>query len=171
MRHRVVVGVSGSPGSLTALHRAAAEARERDAELCAVLAWHAPGTGYGGRCSCDPAVFRACREASVERLRAALETAFAVHGPGTALTALAVRGMPGPALVDAVHSPDDLLVVGTGRRGRLLGALRTPVAVHCLAHASCPVLAVPPNPLEAELTAMRRAPWRRLPGPAGKAQL
>ncbi|CAH9414085.1 hypothetical protein SGL43_01088, partial [Streptomyces globisporus] len=29
----------------------------------------------------------------------------------------------------------------------------------CLAHARCPVLAVPPNPLEAELAALHDTPW------------
>jgi hypothetical protein len=40
---RVVVGVSGSLGSLTALCRAAAEARLRGASLWPVLAWEPPG--------------------------------------------------------------------------------------------------------------------------------
>lgn len=41
-RRRVVVGVSGSLGSLTALHRAAAEARASGAALRTVLAWEPP---------------------------------------------------------------------------------------------------------------------------------
>lgn len=40
---RVVVGVSGSLGSVTALSRAAAEARRREAELWPVLVWEPPG--------------------------------------------------------------------------------------------------------------------------------
>ncbi|MEU1541118.1 universal stress protein [Actinacidiphila glaucinigra] len=47
----------------------------------------------------------------------------------------------------------DLLVVGAGRRR---GPWRSPVARHCLAHASCPVLTVPPSPLQLDLEAMTR---------------
>ncbi|WP_032767926.1 universal stress protein, partial [Streptomyces griseus] len=53
----------------------------------------------------------------------------------------------------------DLLVVGSGPRGRRLPRLRPSVTRYCLAHAHCPVLAVPPNPLEAELAALHNAPW------------
>ncbi|MER5827735.1 universal stress protein, partial [Streptomyces mirabilis] len=41
-RRRVVVGVSGSPGSLAALHRGAFEARRTGAVLLAVGAWEPP---------------------------------------------------------------------------------------------------------------------------------
>ncbi|MEV0012084.1 universal stress protein [Streptomyces sp. NPDC047973] len=159
MQRRVVVGVSGSLGSLTALHRATAEARERGSELYAVLAWQLPGGGLGGRATYGTAVLRECREAAVEDLCTALDTAFAAGGPGVPLVGRTVRGEPGAVLVDAVRSSDDLLVVGTGIRGRWLPGLRAPVARHCLAHAPCPVLAVPPNPLEAEIAAVRRRAW------------
>ncbi|MEV7308752.1 universal stress protein [Streptomyces microflavus] len=159
MRQRIVVGVSGSPGSLTALHRATAEARERNAELCAVLAWQLPGGGLGGRATYGAAVLRACREAAVEELRTILGSAFAVRRPGVELSGLTVRGEPGSVLVGAARSADDLLVVGVGTRGRWLPGIRPSVTRYCLAHAKCPVLAVPPNPLEAELAAMRGRTW------------
>ncbi|MFD4174135.1 universal stress protein [Streptomyces anulatus] len=159
MRQRIVVGVSGSPGSLAALHRAAAEARERNAELYAVLAWQLPGGGLGGRATYGTAVLREGREAAVEDLRTLLDGAFAVRRPGVALSGLAVRGEPGAVLVEAAGSADGLLVVGTGSRGRWLPALRPSVARYCLAHAVCPVLAVPPNPLEAGLAAVQGRPW------------
>ena len=46
---RVVVGVSGSTGSLAALCRAAGEARHRGAELWPVLAWEPPGGDLAAR--------------------------------------------------------------------------------------------------------------------------
>ncbi|MFJ8248445.1 universal stress protein [Streptomyces sp. NPDC094466] len=159
MRQRIVVGVSGSPGSLAALHRAAAEARERHAELYAVLAWQLPGGGLGGRATYGNAVLRECREAAVEDLRTVLDRAFAVRRPGVALSGLAVRGEPGAVLVEAAASADGLLVVGAGSRGRWLPALRPSVTRYCLTHAACPVLAVPPNPLEAELAAVHSGSW------------
>ncbi|MFF4366807.1 universal stress protein [Streptomyces sp. NPDC001594] len=163
MRRRVVAGVSGGPGSLTALHRAAAEARLRGAELWAVLAWQAPGGGLGSRTSCVCSPFPECRAAAVERLREALDAAFGPGGPGVTLAGQVVRGLPGAALVDAVRDAEDLLVVGAGGRGGLLGALRPSVARYCLAHAPCPVLTVPPSPLEAELHAVRRRNAWRIP--------
>ncbi|NEC19541.1 universal stress protein [Streptomyces parvus] len=159
MRQRIVVGVDGSPGSLTALHRAAAEARERHADLHVVLAWHLPGGGLGGRTTYGPAVLRECREAAVDGLRTILNSAFAVERPGVPLSGLTVRGEPGAVLVEAAGSADDLLVVGSGPRGRRLPRLRPSVTRYCLAHARCPVLAVPPNPLEAELAALHATPW------------
>lgn len=164
MRQRIVVGVSGSPGSLAALHQAAAEARERHADLYAVLAWQLPGGGLGGRATYGTAALREHREAAVEELRTLLDGAFAVRRPGVALSGLAVRGEPGPVLVEAAGSADGLLVVGAGSRGRWLPALRPSVARYCLAHAACPVLAVPPNPLEAELAAVRGDNWTLPPG-------
>ncbi|XMN10671.1 universal stress protein [Streptomyces griseobrunneus] len=159
MRQRIVVGVSGSPGSLTALHRATAEAQERNAELCAVLAWQLPGGGLGGRATYGAVVLRECRDAAVEELRTILGNAFAVRKPGVTLSGLTVRGEPGAVLVGAARSADDLLVVGVGPRGRWLPGMRPSVTRYCLAHATCPVLAVPPNPLEAELAAMRGKTW------------
>jgi nucleotide-binding universal stress UspA family protein len=57
-----------------------------------------------------------------------------------------IRGPAGPVLIDSATGPDDLLVVGTGRRGGLR-RLRRSVSRYCLAHAHCPVIAVPPSDL------------------------
>ena len=54
-----------------------------------------------------------------------------------------IRGATGPALVETANRAHDLLVVGAGRRG-LLHPLRASAARYCLAHAGCPVIAVPP---------------------------
>ncbi|WP_371675451.1 universal stress protein [Streptomyces sp. NBC_01276] len=48
-------------------------------------------------------------------------------------------------LVDVARDPDDLLAVGSGPRG----PLRPSTARYVLAHAPCPVLTVPPSPLQA----------------------
>ncbi|MFI8387587.1 universal stress protein [Streptomyces sp. NPDC085540] len=158
---RVVVGVTGRPGSLTALHRAAAEARLRDAELRVVLAWQSPGGELGSSNGLGPSALAQCRAAAVERLREALDTAFGAAGPGIPLAGLTVRGTAGAVLVDTARDPDGLLVVGTGSRAALRRLVRPSVARYCLAHATCPVLAVPPSPLQAELESVhRRNAWR-----------
>jgi hypothetical protein len=68
------------------------------------------------------------------------------------------RGDPGQVLVDVADQPGDLLVIGTGRRNPVGRALRRSVGRYCLAHAKCPVLAVPPSAL---MDQMRRGllPW------------
>ncbi len=50
-------------------------------------------------------------------------------------------------LVDLACRDGDLLVIGTGRRHPVGRALRRSVGRYCLAHATCPVLAVPPSAL------------------------
>ena len=62
---------------------------------------------------------------------------------------MVIRGPAGPVLVDAADRPDDLLVVGTGRRG-LRRWIRRSVSRYCLAHAHCPVVAIPPSDLMEE---------------------
>ncbi len=160
---RVVVGVSGTPGSLSALHRAAAEARMRDAGLWVVMAWQAPGGELGSRSSCNVPVLGDCRAAVVERLREVLDGAFGAAGPGVTLAGLTVRATPGAALVDTARGSGDLLVVGTGSRGPLRRLVLPSVARYCLAHAACPVLTVPPSPLQADFDEMHRRNLLRMP--------
>ncbi|MFD3761549.1 universal stress protein [Streptomyces sp. NPDC058622] len=136
--HRVVVGVSGSPGSLYALHRAAAEARVRDAELWVVITWQEPGGELGSRNSCNASALTACRAVAVERLREVLDAAFGAAEPGVTLAGLTVRATLGAALVDTARRPEDLLVVGTGSRTPLRRLVRPSVARYCLAHATSP---------------------------------
>ncbi|MEV5873521.1 universal stress protein [Streptomyces sp. NPDC052101] len=159
---RVVVGVSGSMGGATALSRAAVEARRRGAELWPVLAWEPPegdlaARRFPGATAMVPQWERLARE----RLVAALQEVFGGADTGLPGQALVVRGAPGPALVRTADRENDILVVGAGQRGRLHRALWPSVSRYCLAHATCPVLAVPPSPLQAELTAVhRRNAWR-----------
>ncbi|MFE4669210.1 universal stress protein [Streptomyces sp. NPDC056716] len=159
---RVVVGVSGSLGSLTALYRAADEARRRDAELWPLLAWEPPGGELGaGRNPAPCVLLDEWRRLAARRLLDILADAFGDRGPGVPLHATVARGLPGIALVHAADREDDVLVVGAGRRSPWHRAFSRSVSRYCLGHAGCPVLAVPPSPLEAELAAVhRRNTWR-----------
>ena len=56
-------------------------------------------------------------------------------------------GKPGWVLVSLASRSDDVLVIGAGRRGILARIVFSRVSRHCLAHAQCPVLAVPPPEL------------------------
>lgn len=103
-----------------------------------------------------------------QRLLDVLEEVFGDAGPGTPVNGLVVRGTPGLSLVEVADREDDVLVVGAGRRG-WHRAFSGRVARYCLAHAHCPVLAVPPSPLEEALaSAHRRNSWHL---PLGSRQL
>ncbi|WP_172383261.1 universal stress protein [Streptomyces sp. MNP-20] len=158
---RVVVGVSGTPGSLTALCRAAAEARQRGAELWPVLAWQQPGGDLGARRATDAPLTADSWERLARRTLVATLREVFPEGPGVPMRALLARGTAGRALVETADREDDILVIGAGHRGQLHRALHPSVSRYCLAHATCLVLAVPPSPLEAELAAVhRRNLWR-----------
>jgi nucleotide-binding universal stress UspA family protein len=159
---RVVVGVSGSLGGATALGRAAYEARSRGAELWPVLAWEPPeGDVVSRRFPASAHMAEEWERLARERLLEALREVFGGTDTGLPGQGLVVRGAPGPALVRTAGRAGDLLVIGAGRRGRLRRALWPSVGRHCLAHATCPVLAVPPSPLQADLASVhRRNIWR-----------
>jgi nucleotide-binding universal stress UspA family protein len=148
---RVIVGVHGTPGSLQALRYAADEARRRDVPLVPVIAWIPPGGDMAERRTASPYLRRIWREAAWERLRDAFDDGLGGFPAGLPVEPCVERGEPGPVLVDVASQPDDLLVIGTGRRGRLRRLWHGSVARYCLAHAGCPVLAIPPSALMEEI--------------------
>jgi nucleotide-binding universal stress UspA family protein len=150
----VIAGVSGSLRSLGALRAGAAEARSSGAALLAVLAW-APAGGEVAylRAPC-PLLLRLWERAAHERMREAFDAAFGGMPDDIPVRTLVVRARPGPLLVELADQPDDLLVVGYGGRSQLGRSVHGSVTRHCLARATCPVLAVPPPDLITELR-----PW------------
>ena len=154
---RVVVGVHGSLGSLQALRQAAAEAKERDIPLLAVTAWLPPGGDLADRRHPSPYLRQIWRQAAWERLWTAFDAGLGGAPADVHVEPRVVRGEAGPVLVDTAAQPDDLLVIGTGRRGLLHRALSRSASRYCLAHAQCPVLAVPPSALMDEMNHGRRA--------------
>ena len=54
-----------------------------------------------------------------------------------------MRGNAGPVLVAAASRDGDTLVVGAGRRGTFGRLRHGRVGRYCLAHAGCPVIAIP----------------------------
>ena len=148
---RVVVGVSGSLGSLQALRQAADEARAREATLVAVIAWVPPGGDFAERSHPSPYLRQIWRDAAKQRLADAFDAGLGGLPDDVGVLARIERGEPGPVLVDVCDGPDDLLVIGTGRRSPIGRALRKSIGRYCLAHAKCPVLAVPPSALMEEL--------------------
>lgn len=153
---RVVVGVHGSLGSLQALRYAADEARARRVPLVPVVAWVPPGGDVAERGYPAPELRRVWGEAARQRLAAAFDDGLGGMPSDVRVDLHVVRGDAGPVLADVASQPGDLLVIGTGRRSLVGRALRRSVGRYLLAHARCPVVAVPPSALMDELG---HGPW------------
>ncbi len=140
----IVVGVSGSPGSLTALRWAAGEAERLHGRLQAVLIWTAhPCAPYAPQ---HPPLDREqYSERAQQQLAAAAKAVFGPVMPDYLGTEV-VEGQPERALAGTSLGAD-LLVIGSasahGPAGRSLG----PVIRTCLVRAHCPVVVVGPEGL------------------------
>lgn len=157
---RVIVGTSGSPGSLRALRYAEDVASTRSAVLIPVLAWVPPGGDRADRLQPSGYLRHEWQEAACQRLRDALIAVWGRIPDDPSVRPVVRRGEPGRVLLEIACGPDDLLVVGAGRRGTLARITRSgKVSRYCLAHARCPVLALPPPALAQEAGHLRLA-WK-----------
>ena len=148
---RVIVGTSGSPGSLQALRHGERLAGIHGAILIPVLAWDLPGGNYGERVQPSGELRQVWRNLACRRLTDALVAVWGETPNDPLLQPHIERGPPGWVLVNLACRPGDVLVVGAGRRGALARVAFSKVSRYCLAHAQCPVLAVPPPALAREL--------------------
>jgi nucleotide-binding universal stress UspA family protein len=143
---RVVVGVDGSAGSRAALLWALPAAAARGARLEVLAAFPVDfywTDVYVG----DPSRIEQVRSHTETRARALVaEVRSDPAMIGTETTPIDVRVVPAPPAEQLVeHSRGaDLLVVGSRGRGELRSALLGSVALHCSAHARCPVVVVHP---------------------------
>lgn len=147
---RVVVGVDGSPASRSALVVALGEAARRRADLevvvaCSVVLPWTLGLPLLPDVAATLADGRARGRAALEEARKHVAVATLPRvGDGEA-EVVAVEGSAGPALVER-SAAADLLVVGSRGRGAARSALLGSAALHCVAHAHCPVLVVHGDP-------------------------
>jgi nucleotide-binding universal stress UspA family protein len=158
---RVIVGVSGSPGCLPAMRYAADLARDHHAPLTPVLTWLPPGGDLADRSNPSPVLRQIWVEAAFQRLHLALREAYGGLPPDVPMQPEVIRGEPGRCLVTFACEPGDLLVIGSGRRSRTGRLLHGGVGRYCLAHAACPVLAVPPSQLDRQAGRLRSWAFRR----------
>jgi nucleotide-binding universal stress UspA family protein len=149
---RILAGVHGSLGSLQALRYAADEARQRDVPLVPVIAWLPPGGDLAERRNPCPYLRKVWVDAAWQRLWDAFDAALGGVPADITVEPMVVRGETGPVLVDAAASAEDLLIIGTGGRSWFRRVLRRSAGRYCLAHARCPVLAVPPTALMDEMS-------------------
>jgi nucleotide-binding universal stress UspA family protein len=148
---RVIVGASGSPGSLRALRFGEVLARAHRAPLVPVIAWEAPGGAPAGRFQYADELRQECQGIACRLLRDALVAVWGEVPDDPMVQPHVERGPAGWVLVSIADRPDDLLIVGAGRRGALPRMAFARVTRYCVARAQCPVLAVPPPALAREL--------------------
>jgi nucleotide-binding universal stress UspA family protein len=164
---RVIVGTSGSPGSLRALRYAELVARAHDALLVPVIAWSPPGADHAV-CTAPVELRRALQEMACQRLRDAFIAVWGEVPDNPMVQPQVERGPTGWVLVSVACRPDDVLILGAGRQSVWVRLVPRAVSRYCLAHAQCPVIIVPPDALAREIGHGRlaRALWRRALTPA-----
>ena len=148
---RLIVGTSGSPGSLRALRYGEFLAGAHQAVLMPVIAWEPPGGERAERIMPSGPLREECRNLACRRLRDALVAVWGEIPDDPLVEPHVERGPAGWVLVSLACRPADVLLVGGGRRGAAGWMVFPKVTRYCLAHAQCPVLAVPPPELAREL--------------------
>ncbi|WP_336033261.1 universal stress protein [Geodermatophilus sp. FMUSA9-8] len=153
---RVVVGVDGSPGARAALGWALGAAARAGGSVEVVSAypvdfyWMDPYLLDTGRLD-------AIRQDTEERVRALVaevrQDPAVTAVPGTANVRADIVVAGGAPLEHLVARAEgaDLLVVGSRGRGGVRSTLLGSVALHCVAHAPCPVVVVHPGTVEPPL--------------------
>lgn len=146
----ILVGVSGSPASRSALRWAADEAERRECRLRVVLVWQRE-TAASYAQQADRRDRTKCREQAwtvlTESVRAELGP-----GPWRSTSVQAVEGRIEQALV-AASEDAELLVLGSGQPTLIGPVIRT-----CLVSAHCPVVVVSRQARPTRVSAPAAAP-------------
>jgi nucleotide-binding universal stress UspA family protein len=146
----VVVAIDDSNPSRAALVWAAAYARSINADLRAV---HVVRYDFGAPVAWTPGLRGAPRTASapeIELTEATVREMFDSVAPEPSWTLDFLEGPVGQQIVQYAE-PARLLVIGTREHRGLERLLVGSVSHYCLAHATSPVVAVPPVPVGAAL--------------------
>jgi nucleotide-binding universal stress UspA family protein len=136
---RIVVGFDGSPPSHRALRWAAAEATQRGVRLDVVHAWTAPYPLSTNEVFRDPSTF----EQSARNFLDRAVSSIASDDPACDVHPVLVNDNAASALLQVAEGAE-LLVVGSRGHGGFTGLLLGSVSQHCVHHARCPVVVIPP---------------------------
>ncbi len=139
----MVVGVDGSPGSITALSWALKLAGKTGAGVEAVSAWEMWYAWIDQYAADIPRWEEEAKRDAGARLDAAIASALGGSTHEVAITRRVVEGGAAQVLLDASKGAD-LLVVGSRGRGGFKGLLLGSVSQQCVHHARIPVVVVPP---------------------------
>lgn len=140
IRARIVVGLDGSPESMSAAHWAAHDAQLRDLPLHLVHAFTIPAVGMMGYTV--PTGLTDSLYAAGEQLLADATRQLHVLHPDLEISDRLVQADPRPALVEASRDAA-LTVVGNRGGGRIPDVVLGSVALHVTAHAHSPVAVIP----------------------------
>jgi nucleotide-binding universal stress UspA family protein len=149
-RQRIVVGVDGSDGARVALKWALAEAARRGVDVDVVTAypfdfyWLDPYLTDRTRINDLRSETETRTRAMVEEVRQDLTLAELPGGAAVGIRIHVVGGAPAEHLVERSEGAA-LLVVGSRGRGAVRSTVAGSVALHCSAHATCPVVVVHPT--------------------------
>lgn len=135
----ITVGIDGSPASAFALRWAARYAALGRIPLEVIMAWQPP-EGWPSPPVEVGDIGLQSRLVLQQIVRQVLG-----QNPELDLRAETVPGPPAPVLLDASETAS-LLVLGHRGRGGFTGLQLGSVALHCTAHASCPVVVVRQSP-------------------------
>jgi hypothetical protein len=116
-----------------------------------------PGGDLADRRYPSPYLRRIWQDTAAQQLADAIGLALGGTPSDIVLESAVRRGEAGHVLVGAASDPRDVLVVGAGRRGPL-AAMHGRISRYCVAHAVCPVIAVPPASLAEAARGPRRGP-------------
>jgi nucleotide-binding universal stress UspA family protein len=141
----VVVGIDTSRSGRTALKWAADYARSTGRPLHAVHVFHYdPGTPAPWAPGGLPSLTYPAAAEAREMMRSDVQQLFDALPPRPDWQLEICEGPVGRTLVDRAQTAD-LLVVGTREHTGVDRILSGSVSHHCLSHAQCPVMAVPPT--------------------------
>ena len=141
---RIVVGVDGSAGSARALRWALDEAERWVSALVVVHSWYTPYPVAPWGVVVTPRDRDLFEKGGRELIGDMVDLAVADGASRpSSMTVMPIEDASGPALVHA-STDADLLVVGSRGRGGFAALLVGSTSLHCLHHANCPVVVVPP---------------------------
>jgi nucleotide-binding universal stress UspA family protein len=134
---KIVVGMDGSVSSHHALRWAAEQAQRTGASLQVVMTWYDPYAGMWKPHDPSAADPLALTRRAVERhTRQVLG-----ENPGVPVEAVALEGPPAKVLLEQSRDAD-LLVLGKRGMGAFVELMLGSVSLHCVTHATCPVVVV-----------------------------
>ena len=136
----VIVGIDGSPASLSAARWAADAAARRHRGLGLLCAYLIPVAGHPE--SEYPPQFAADIVTSRQKVLAGVAAEVGAAHPGLPVTAIVLESDARRALVDASGGAG-LTVIGSRGRGRLNEVLLGSVALHVASHGKSPVAVIP----------------------------
>ncbi len=140
----VVVGVDGSDSAGAALAWALRQAWANGGRVTVVGAWQTPAmtgaAGYGSYMDLSSFDLTGATQELLDKAVAAA-TADLPVGVTVPVTTSVVSGYAARELLRAAADAD-LLVVGSRGHGELSGMLLGSVGLHCVTHATCPVVVV-----------------------------